>query len=175
MRHKLFPKAAAAIVVLFSVAAAPLAYAQATNATPASTSSAGKEVLIPQQITRVPEGNDFNHPDSEYSFKHSKSTDNFVLFWAKEYGDDPMANSITNRRFNINEVLKECDRFYNYYVDTLKWVDKDKSFATKYKFLLFVIGGEGGTAFGGRIDNKIGGLLDAGHTHQSRSLRRRRP
>ncbi len=51
---------------------------------------------------------------------------------------------------------RRADRFYNYYVNDLKWVDKDKSFATKYKFLFFVIGGNGGTAFGGSIDNKIG-------------------
>jgi len=67
-----------------------------------------------------------------------------------------MTNSVANRRFNVDEVLKEADRFYNYYVDTLKWVDKDKSLATKYKFLFFVIGGTGGTAFGGSIDNKVG-------------------
>ena len=116
----------------------------------------GKELLIPARISRVPATNDFNNPDSEFSFKRSKSSDHFVLFWAKEYGDDPTANSTANRRFDVNEVIKEADRFYNYYVDTLKWVDKDKSLATKYKFLIFVIGGTGGTAFGGSIDNKIG-------------------
>jgi hypothetical protein len=116
----------------------------------------GKELLIPAHITRVPTTNDFNNPDSEFSFKRSKSSDNFVLFWAKEYGDDPMSNSVSNRRFNVDEVLSEADRFYNYYVDTLKWVDKDQSLATKYTFLVFVIGGNGGTAFGGSIDNKVG-------------------
>jgi hypothetical protein len=148
MNQRLFHKTAATLAVLFSVGTGSLAHAQ--------TNSTGKELLIPQHITRVPDGNDFNNPESEYSFKHSKSTDNFVLFWAKEYGDDPMSNTVTNRRFNVDEVLKECDRFYNYYIDTMKWVDKDKSYATKYKFLLFVIGGSGGTAFGGTVDNKIG-------------------
>lgn len=116
----------------------------------------GKELLIPAHITRVPATNDFNNPESEFCFKRSKSSDNFVLFWAKEYGDDPMTNSIANRRFNVDEVLREADRFYNYYVDTLKWVDKKTSLATRYKFLFFVIGGNGGTAFGGSIDNKVG-------------------
>ena len=144
-----------AFLAVITAAAQP---APGTN-TPAaitSTNIAGKEVLIPEHITRVPQGNDFNNPDSEFSFKHSKSTDNFVLFWAKEYGDDPMANAITNRRFNVDEVLKECDRFYDYYVNTLNFVSQDKSFTTRYKFLIFVIGGSGGTAFGGSIDNKIG-------------------
>jgi hypothetical protein len=163
MPHQLFHKAAAAFAILFSVGVGPRAFGQttsaaaitSTNAT-TSTNTAGKQLLIPQHITRVPDGNDFNNPDSEFSFKHSKSTDNFVLFWAKEYGDDPMSNSVTNRRFDVDAVLKESDRFYDYYLSTLKWVDKDKSYATKYKFLFFVIGGNGGTAFGGSIDNKIG-------------------
>jgi hypothetical protein len=156
MHHYSFHKAAAALAVLLSVAVAPLVSAQTNSAVTTPTHSGGKEVLIPERITRVPEGNDFDKPDSEFSFKHSKSTDNFVLFWAKEYGDDPMTNSVANRRFDVDEILKESDRFYNYYVDTLKWVDKDKSYVTKYKFLFFVIGGTGGTAFGGSIDNKIG-------------------
>ena len=157
MRPQNFYETAVALAILFSAGSGPLAYAQTNTAIPESLKSGTKEVLIPQRgITRVPQGNDFSNPDSEYSFKRSKSTDNFILFWAKEYGDDPMMNSVTNRRFNVDEVLKECDRFYDYYVNTMKWVDKDKSYATKYKFLLFVIGGEGGTAFGGSIENKIG-------------------
>jgi hypothetical protein len=148
-------RAAAAIALVSSIVTGPIVCGQTAGAT-ASPNMSGKEVLIPQRITRVPEGNDFNNPDSEFSFKRSKSTDHFVLFWAKEYGDDPMTNSVTNRRFNADEVLKECDRFYDYYVNTLKWVDKEKSLATRYKFLIFVIGGSGGTAFGGSIENKVG-------------------
>jgi hypothetical protein len=156
MRHHLFHQTAAALAILFSAGVGHLAYAQTDPAAITSTNTTGKEVVIPARINSVPDGNDFNNPDSEFSYKHSKSTDNFVLFWAKEYGDDPMANTNANRRFNVDEVLKESDRFYDYYVNTLKWVDKDKSLATKYKFLFFVIGGNGGTAFGGSIDNKIG-------------------
>jgi hypothetical protein len=155
MRHQVFRSCYVALAVFFSVGVAALAGAQ-TDAAATSTSKAGKEVLIPEHITRVPDGNNFTNDGSEYCFKRSKSTDNFVLFWDKEYGDDPMTNSVMNRRFNVDEILKESDRFYNYYLNTLKWVDKDKSYATKYKFLFFVIGGPGGTAFGGDIDNKVG-------------------
>ena len=151
-----FQKAAAALAILLSVAAAPIAQAQTNRAVITLTNTGGKEVLIPSRINSVPADNDFNNPDSEFCFQRSKSTDNYVLFWAKEYGDNPMSNSVTNRRFDVDAILKESDRFYNYYIDTLKWVDKDKSNATKYKFLFFVIGGPGGTAFGGDIDNKIG-------------------
>lgn len=155
MRHQVFRNAAAALAVLFSIGIGPLANAQ-TNPTTTMAKKVGKEVLIPEHITRVPDGNNFTNDDSEYCFKRSKSTDNFVLFWDKEYGDDPMTNADVKRRFNVDEILKESDRFYEYYLNNLKWVDKDKSYATKYKFLFFVIGGSGGTAFGGSIDDKVG-------------------
>jgi hypothetical protein len=122
----------------------------------ASAKASGKELLIPARIARVPANNDYNNPESEFCFTRSKSSDHFVLFWAKEYGDDPMANSVVNRRFNVAEVLSAADRAYNFYVDTLKWARKGESLATKYKFLFFVVGGTDNTAFGGSIDNKIG-------------------
>jgi hypothetical protein len=155
MRHHLLPKTVAALALLVAVGNASPAFAQ-TNSTASATKTIGKEVLIPAEIYSVPKSNDFNNADSEFAFVRSKATDNFVLFWAKEYGADPMANPVENRRFNVDDILKECDRFYDYYVNTLKWVDKDTSLATKYKFLIFVIGGTGGTAFGGSIDNKVG-------------------
>ncbi len=74
----------------------------------------GKEVLIPSRIFEVPAGNDFNDPASDFSLHRSKATDNFVLFWAKEYGDDPMANSVANRRFDAAAALKEADRFHKF-------------------------------------------------------------
>src|SRR5215510_8955987 len=61
---------------------------------------AGKEVLLPENITRVPRDNDWNNPDAEFCYARSKATDNFVLFWAKEYGDDPAANPDEGRRFD---------------------------------------------------------------------------
>jgi hypothetical protein len=146
-----------AAALSFVLAAAPLAKAQSDQ--PASApASPGKEVLLPEGISRVPDDNDFDDPESEFCHARSKSTDNFVLFWAKEYGDDPAANEVEDRRFDVDAVLSECERFFDYYVNTLKWVDKDSSLAAKYKFLIFVFGGRSGTAFGGAIDDKIGAL-----------------
>ena len=157
MRWHLFRTAVVALSIV--LAASNLASAQSddTPTTPAAK-PASKEVLLPERIIRVPSGNDFNNPDSEFCYQRSKSSDDFVMFWAKEYGDDPAANPDQTKRFDVDFALKECERFYDYYTNTLKWVDKEKSFAAKYKFLIFVIGGRGGTAFGGSIDNKIGAL-----------------
>jgi hypothetical protein len=160
--HPLWKHAAALLAPFFIVSfAAAQTDAPATPADAAAnpaTEKRGKEVLIPQKINRVPADNDFDNPDSEYCYKHSRQSDNFVMFWAKEFGDDPSTNQEQNKRFDPDFAIRECERFYTYYTDTLKWVEKDKSYASKYKFLIFVIGGPGGTAFGGSIENKIGAL-----------------
>ena len=159
--HFRAPRNAAALsIVLIAVLLVPAEAdtpAAATEA-PAAARPAGKQVLLPESITRVPRDNDFDDPESEFCHARSKSTDNFVLFWAKEYGDDPAANEDERRRFNVDRCLSECERFFDFYVNTLKWVDKETSVASRYKFLIFVFGGRGGTAFGGAIDDKIGAL-----------------
>ena len=115
-----------------------------------------KELYLPAKIERVPENNDFNNAGSEFCFKHMVQSDNMALFWHKEYGDDPMANPDEKKRFDVNKALQECERFYNYYVDELKIVQKGKSLTDKYKMLIFVFGGNEGTAFGGGEEDKIG-------------------
>jgi hypothetical protein len=160
MQFRVSGSAAVLFVLLTAALAAAAKGDTPANTTDAATAAApvGKQVLLPERITRVPEGNDFDDPESEFCHARSKSTDNFVLFWAKEYGDDPAANEDERRRFNVDRCLSECERFFDYYVDTLKWVDRDTSVAARYKFLIFVFGGRGGTAFGGAIDDKIGAL-----------------
>ena len=135
-----------------------LASAQTVSSDPPSSASASKEVLIPKRVNRVPDGNDYDNPESEFCYKRSKSSANFVLFWAKEYGDDPAANSVDEKRFSVDEVLAECERFYDFYANELRWLDMRKSLASKYKFLIYVFGGDNTSAYGGNIDNKIGAL-----------------
>jgi hypothetical protein len=72
--------------------------------------------------------------------------------------DDPMTNPNEKKRFDVHAALKECERFYNYYVDELKLVEKGNSLTDKYKMLVFVFGGDEGTAFGGGVEDKIGVL-----------------
>ncbi|WP_162796255.1 DUF6055 domain-containing protein [Pedobacter namyangjuensis] len=116
----------------------------------------GKQTYIPAKVWRVPDNNDYSSNESEYSHKRKMESDNIVVFWAKEFGDDPMANPIANKRFDVRQAIKECERYYNFYVDSLKIVQKGKSLTDKYKILFYVIGGDEQTAFGGGADDKVG-------------------
>lgn len=115
-----------------------------------------KETYIPAKIWRVPDHNDYHNNESEYSHKRKVESDNIVIFWAKEFGDDPLKNKDERKRFDVAEALKECERYYNFYVDSLKIVQKGNSLTDKYKVLFYVIGGDEQTAFGGGAENKVG-------------------
>jgi len=118
--------------------------------------TAPKELFIPDTVYMVPYYNDYKQDTSEYSFSRMKETPNFALFWAKEYGTNPMENPDSTKRFNVDELLNEGERIYNYYVNDLKFVEKGNSLTDKYKMLIYIYGGEGGTAFGGGEANKVG-------------------
>ncbi len=117
---------------------------------------AQKEAYIPAKVWRVPDNNDYSNNESEYSNQRRIESDNIVIFWAKEFGNDPAQNADATKRFDPNTAIKECERFYDYYVNDLKIVQKGKSLTDKYKILFYVIGGKEQTAFGGGAENKVG-------------------
>jgi hypothetical protein len=107
-------------------------------------------------VWHVPEHNDYTNNESEFSYQRMVQSENIAVFWAKEFGIDPAVNPDSTKRFAIDKLLKDCERFYNYYVTDLKFVEKGKSVTDTYKVLFYVIGGKEGTAFGGGEDNKVG-------------------
>lgn len=115
-----------------------------------------KQVYLPSKIYRVPEKNNFDDKDSEFSHHRKAESKNIAVFWAKEYGDDPKNHVNETKRFDPEAILAESERFYAYYRDKIKMVEKGNSLSDQYKLLFFVIGGEEGTAFGGGAADSIG-------------------
>jgi hypothetical protein len=116
-----------------------------------------KELLLPKTPSRGRGVNDYNDPNSDFCYKRSVQGDNVAIFWSKEYGADPLKDPNASKTFDVNAMLSECERFYKSYVDDLKLVVKGQSVSDKYKLVVLVIGGPGGTAFGGG-DGDIGTL-----------------
>jgi hypothetical protein len=148
----------ATAIVLTSVVYAPPATTVGTGQQPTTNVVAEKELLIPAKVYRVPDNNDYNNDTSAYSYKRMIQSPNIAIFWHKEFGADPTVNPNEKKRFDVKESIVELERFYNFYVDSLKLVQKGNSLTDKYKMILYVINGDGGTAFGGGTDNKIGCL-----------------
>ncbi|WP_437921832.1 DUF6055 domain-containing protein [Sphingobacterium sp. LRF_L2] len=115
-----------------------------------------KDVYLPTEVWRVPENNDYENPESEYSNTRRVESANIVLFWAKEYGDQPMHNNDEAKRFDPEAVLKTCEDLYQFYTKELKFVEEGNSISDRYKLLMYVFGGDDGTAYGGGAADKIG-------------------
>jgi len=123
---------------------------------PSDETKPGKELLIPEGTWRVPEGNDFRDKGSDYSFHRMVESDNVAIFWHWEYGDNPAAHPQEGKRFDVHFALQECERFYTHYVEELRFVQKGHSLTDRYKLVVFVFGGDEGTAYGGGAGDKVG-------------------
>ncbi len=147
-------------VFLLFVSCGILPYSCVEKGTKSTTVSSlpEKELLLPDTIWMVLDNNDFNIDTCEYAYSRSLQSENLALFWHRDYGVDPMMNPDTIQRFDPKRAILECERFYKYYVDELKLVTKGASLTDKYKLLIFVIGGDEHTAFGGGADEKVGVL-----------------
>lgn len=116
----------------------------------------GKEIYLPKKPWSIPENNDYDNKNSQFSKQRMLSTDNIAAFWDKDFGDNPSTYGDVKRRFSINESMKEGERFYRFYVDKLKFVKKGSSLSDKYKLLIYILNDEDQTAYGGGEENKIG-------------------
>ncbi|NEW77902.1 MAG: hypothetical protein GZ086_00425 [Gelidibacter sp.] len=118
-----------------------------------------KKVYIPAKVWRVPEKNNYEDAESDYSYSRMIESDNIAMFWNKEYGNDPMTNADSTKRFDPKKVIVECERFYNFYVNDLKLVQKGSSISDKCKLLIYIFGGDENTAFGGGGGGEKVGIL----------------
>jgi hypothetical protein len=145
---------------------------QQESATQTPATQAGpqtKELYLPAQINRVPAGNDFKNPESDYSFSRMLEGPDAAVFWHKMYGDDPTKNPDENLTFDPKRILAEVERFIDYYINEMEYVKKGSSISDKYKVLIFIFEAQGpsGTAFGGGIENKVGAFwAPAGRVHR---------
>lgn len=115
-----------------------------------------KELYIPKKVWMLPENNDFKDSKSDYNFEYMITSENFAIFWHKDYGKCPPNNIEETERFNPDKMLSECERIYDVFVNQLKLVQSGHSIIDKYKILVFVFKGEEKTAFGGGDEDKVG-------------------
>jgi hypothetical protein len=138
-------------VVLCLFAVASLFNPPGTVVAQSAEETSIKELKIPdpEHISRVGAENDFNNSDSAYSYNRMALSKSIGVFWHKEFGENPSAEPDSTRLFDLGHLLMESERFYDYYVNELKFIDVEHSDIDDYKILLFIFSGNTGTAFGG--------------------------
>lgn len=95
---------------------------------------------------------------SRYSYHRMAYSDNIVVFWEKGFGKDPSKAPDLNGKpmtFDVQNLLKQTERFYTYYRDTLKFLDV-ASKADTFRMMIVVKYSEEGTAYGGDYGGVIG-------------------
>ena len=92
--------------------------------------------------------NKFGRPDGQFSYDYKAESENLVLFWDKSFGKNPATYADKFRRFYPDEILREGERFYTYYVDKLKFADKKKSLSSRYKMIIWMYNDDKTTAYG---------------------------
>lgn len=125
--------------------------------TNAQEKTSEKKIYIPAKVWYVPENNNYEDTESDYSYSRMIESDNIAMFWHKEYGKNPMTNTDSTKRFDPKKAIIECERFYNFYINDLKLVQKGSSISDNYKLLIYIFGGDENTAFGGG-EEKVGVL-----------------
>ncbi len=105
--------------------------------------------------------NDYSNPNAKWSFKHSKESEHFVVFWDSRFGDDPNASTVpANMRVNIDDLLLKAEKFYTTNVEELGMVvtGDNKSQLDTYKMMIYLLYQTEWLATGSGYDNTVGAL-----------------
>lgn len=102
---------------------------------------------------------DFLRSDSKWSFVRSKQSEHFIVLWEAGFGSNPNDTSVPEAlKVDIDDLLKKAEAFFDLNVNKLKFADLSKSNLSKYKMQIYLFYTTDWMAFGGGIDNVIGGL-----------------
>lgn len=102
-------------------------------------------------------GVDYTSNDSRWSFKRSKESEHFVLFWEKGFGDN-CTNSCGGYTVNPTSILNQAENIWKVYVEKLGFLHPGKSTTDKYKIELYLYYDTEWIANGSGYDAKVGAL-----------------
>ena len=134
----------------------------------AQNNIAGKEIYIPRDL----QNNDFNNPESKWSYDRMATTENFVVFWEKGFGKDlSKAPKLEghNMTVDLQNLLDRLESFYSFFRNDLKFV-LPGSKSERYRMMVMLNYSLEGTAYGGDYDGVIGALWIAPNRVQDKKL-----
>lgn len=114
----------------------------------------GKEIYIPIELKQ----NDFTAKSSKWCYQRSASSDNIIVFWEAGFGADPTVTPKVSMQVNLRDFMDKAEKFYAYYRDEMKFVEKGKSKSDKYRMIVMLVYQEEWLATGSGYDDVIGAL-----------------
>jgi len=128
----------------------------------------GKEIYIPTDL----QNNDFTSADSKWSYARCAYTDDIIVFWEKDFGDDLSASPDLegkNMKVDLDNLLQRLQTFYDYYKYDLKFIHPGSN-ADRYRMMVMLNYSLEGTAYGGDYDGVIGALWISPNRVQDKKL-----
>ena len=126
----------------------------------------GLKIYIPKEFAST----GFESNANKWSYKRSKESEHFILFWESGYGDLSPADSkvAEEYRVDIDNLLKKAEEFYKLNVEQLKFAVKgaNTSKLETYKMMIFLHHTKDWMAYGGGYDDVIGALWISPNTCQ---------
>lgn len=99
--------------------------------------------------------NDYMNASSRWSFSRSMESEHFILFWEREFGDNPKTAS-DGYAFNPQAMLDIGERCFKMYSDSLGFVKVGQSTTDKYKIHMYVFHTKDWKAEGSGYDHMTG-------------------
>lgn len=126
------------------------------------TLSAEKSIYIPQEWQNRRDTLIYSESDPEnkytWSKSRSKESENYIVFWDKDYGNTIPTNAPSTYSVDIDDLLKKCESFYALNVGKLAFCDEGNSNVSKYKMMVLLNHTTEWVCYGGGYDNVIGAL-----------------
>ncbi len=115
------------------------------------TDSVGKKIYIPTWMM-----GDVNNPDNAWSYTRSRQSKNWIIFWEKGYGDNPNKLVCGSFTADVDWILKQAEKAFEFYTDSLKFIKKGSSKTDTYKMIIRLRYATEWEASGSGVDNLIG-------------------
>lgn len=109
----------------------------------------GRILYKPSTYSNVNYMND----DSQWSFKRSKESEHFVVFWEKGFGNSPQTSS---KSFSPTTMVNDGEKIWKCYVEELGFLKPGRSTTDKYKIEMYVFYSDDWIANGSGVDGKVG-------------------
>lgn len=117
-----------------------------------------KETFYPRQVWNVADNNNYNDTASQFCIQRMKETPNLVAFWEKGFGENPTTTISPKYRFDLDNLMQDAEKMYEFYRDTLKFVKSGNSLTDKYRTNFYIYYNDDGTCYGGGAEEKVGSM-----------------